>query len=76
MTSVGVGYRLLLFVAHVITPVCSLVMASMTCWSAPGEGDALGLDDGDVVGDGVGETVGEADGETGTSAAHALQRHR
>ena len=40
----------------------------MTCWSAPAEGEALGLDDGD--GDvGVGVTVGEAEGVTGTSAA-------
>ena len=44
----------------------------MTCWSAPPEGEALGLDVGEVVGEVVGEatgTLGEADGDTGTSAA-------
>ena len=39
----------------------------MTCWSAPADGEALGLVDGD--GDGVGVTVGDAEGVTGTSAA-------
>src|SRR5665647_1042239 len=39
LTSADAGYRLLLFVAQVITPTWILMMASMTCWSD----EALGL---------------------------------
>src|SRR5450756_2250109 len=45
-------------------------MASMTCWSVPAVGDALGRDDGESGG--VGVTVGDGEGETGASAATRL----
>src|SRR5450756_750922 len=66
LTSADAGYRLLLFVAQVITPTWILMMPSMTCWSDEALGDPLGLGLPVGLGEkvGVGLSVGEGDGET------------
>src|SRR5665647_2320948 len=71
LTSADAGYRLLLFVAQVITPTWILMMASMTCWSDEALGDPLGLGLPVGLGEkvGVGLSVGEGDGETGRSTS-------